>query len=125
MVTAIVIPIICLYFFWITRKEMKVQEEKWLAVGNIRKEAVITGEIKSSTAEKQRFYHNRFIYVQELKLQTVSKQIIVKKMTPVTNNAKIKPFTVGDTVRIYGSWDGTQFYFHEFEVISSVKNTKR
>lgn len=104
---------------------MKVQEEKWLAVGNIRKEAVITGKIKSSTAEKQRFYHNRFIYVQELKLQTVSKQIIVKKMTPVTNNAKIEPFTVGDTVRIYGSWDGNQFYFHEFEVVSSVKNTKR
>ncbi|MCM2533523.1 hypothetical protein NDK43_15425 [Neobacillus pocheonensis] len=119
MVTAIVIPIVCLYFLWITRKEMKAQEQKWLAVGNIRKESVLTGQIKSSTEEKQRFYHNRFIYVQELKLQTEIKQITIKKMTPVTKAAKIEAFTVGDVIRIYGCWDGNQFYFDEFEVVSS------
>ncbi|MDQ0198467.1 hypothetical protein [Neobacillus ginsengisoli] len=101
---------------------MNVQEKKWLAIGNIRKEAVLTGKIKSFTEEKQRFYHNRFIYVQELKLQTVSKQIIVKRMTPVTKNAKIDPFTVGDVIRIYGNWDGNQFHFHDFELVSSGKN---
>src|SRR5436853_217744 len=98
---------------------MKEQEQKWLTHGIVRKESFLTGQIKSSTEEKQRFYHNRFIYVQELKLQTEYKQITVKKITPVTKTAKIEAFTVGDMVRIYGCWDGSQFNFNEFEVVTS------
>ncbi|MEH7493268.1 hypothetical protein V7177_13575, partial [Neobacillus niacini] len=66
MVTAVVIPIICLYFYWITRKEMKLNDSKWLASAEVRKEAVLTGEIRSVNREKQRFYYHRYTLLYEL-----------------------------------------------------------
>ncbi|MDF2858769.1 MAG: hypothetical protein K0Q87_4620, partial [Neobacillus sp.] len=39
MVTAIVIPIICLYFFWLTKKEIEEHDIKWLAAGEVKQEA--------------------------------------------------------------------------------------
>ena len=116
MVTAIVIPIICLYFFWLTRKEMKEQDVKWLAAKNVRQEAVITGEIKSIVEEKQRFYYHRYMYVQTLKLQTASRLITAKKVNPVSKNVKIDTFTVGEVIRAYGSWDGSKFLFSHYEI---------
>jgi hypothetical protein len=120
MVTAILIPIICLYFFWITKKEMKEQDQKWLSIGNIRQEAVLTGQIKDIVEEKQRFYYHRFIYVQELKLQLEVKSIIIKKVTPLTKNIEIDSFKVGETIRVYGMWEGSHFFFNHYEEINPV-----
>jgi hypothetical protein len=121
MVTAIVIPIICFYFFWITKKEMKEQDIKWLATGQVPEEAIVTGEIKSSFDEKQKFYYNRYIYIQELKLQTETKLITVKKLTPITKDIKIEPFQVGEKILVYGRWQDQQFYCAHFEKIQSIK----
>jgi hypothetical protein len=73
MVTAIVIPIICLYFYWLTKKEMKEHDRTWITAGDVRHEAVLTGEIKSIEEEKERFYYHRYIYVQTIQLQTATK----------------------------------------------------
>jgi hypothetical protein len=116
MVTAIVIPIICLYFFWLTRKEMKEQDEKWLAVGNVREEAVLTGKIKSIVEDKQRFYYHRYIFVQTISLQTDTKLITVKKITPLLKEIKMESFTVGEVIRVYGSWEGSIFLFSHYEM---------
>jgi hypothetical protein len=124
MVTAIVIPIICLYFFWLTRKEMKEQDQKWLSLSNVREEAILTGQISDIVAEKQRFYYHRYIYVQELKLQTEVKLIKIKKVTPLTKNVKISLFTVGETIRVYGMWEGSHFFFNHFVVVNP-DNEKR
>jgi hypothetical protein len=119
VVTAIVIPIICLYFFLITRKELKEHDIKWLAAGEVRHEAVLTGEIKDISSEKQRFYYHRYLFVQELKLQTGLKLIKVKKITPIQKNVKIEEFHIGDIIRVYGSWEGSQFLFNNYEMINS------
>jgi hypothetical protein len=66
MVTAVVIPIICLYFYWITRKEMKLNDSKWLAAAEVSKEAVLTGEIRSFNREKQRFYYHDIYWYMKL-----------------------------------------------------------
>jgi hypothetical protein len=124
MVTAIVIPIICLYFFWLTRKEMNEQDQKWLDISNVQEEAVITGQIYDLVEEKQRFYYNRYIYVQELTLQTEIKSIKLKKITPYTKDINLDPFTVGTTIRAYGKWEGNDFVFNHFEVINS-ENAKK
>lgn len=117
MVTAVVIPIICLYFFWITRKEMKLNDSKWLASAEVSKEAVLTGEIKSIIQEKQRFYYHRYILVYELTLQTEMKLIKAKKICPIRNNIKADTFSIGEVIRIYGSWKGNRFHFNEYQVI--------
>ncbi len=117
MVTAIVIPIICLYFFWLTRKEMKENDINWLAAGEVKQEAMLTGEIKGINVEKQRFYYHRYLYIQEIKLQTDLKIVKVKKVTPIRKNIKIEPFTIGEVLRIYGTWEDSCFQFSHFERI--------
>jgi hypothetical protein len=123
MVTAIVIPIICLYFFWLTRKEMEEHDIKWLAAGEVKQEAMLTGEIKSINEEKQRFYYHRYLYVQEIKLQSDSKIVKVRKVTPIRKNIIIEPFTIGEVIRIYGSWRGSYFHFSKFEQLTQKKVT--
>jgi hypothetical protein len=117
MVTAVVIPILFLYFFWITRKEMKLNDSKWLAAAEVAKEAVLTGEIKSINQEKQRFYYHRYILLYELTLQTETKLIKAKKIIPIRNNIEIDTFSVGEVLRIYGSWDGNHFHFNEYQLV--------
>jgi hypothetical protein len=116
MVTAIVIPVICLYFYWLTRNEMKEQDVKWLAASHVRQEAILTGEIKSVVQEKQRFYYNRYIFIQTIKLQTANKVISVQKVTPITKNVKIDSFTVGDVITVSGTWEGSKFLFSHYEI---------
>jgi hypothetical protein len=123
MVTAIVIPIIFLYFFWLTRKEMEEHDIKWLAAGEVKQEAMLTGEIKSINEEKQRFYYHRYLYVQEIKLQSDSKIVKVRKVTPIRKNIIIEPFTIGEVIRIYGSWRGSYFHFSKFEQLTQKKVT--
>ncbi|PLS06429.1 hypothetical protein [Neobacillus cucumis] len=114
MVTAIVVPIICLYFFWLTRKERKEQERKWLEVGEVRQEAVVSGEIKGIVEETQKFYYHRYIYVQTIKLQTSTKVINAIKRTPLTQDRKKDTFTIGETIHLYGSWEGNNFLFNQW-----------
>lgn len=96
---------------------MKLNEHKWLAFTEVKKEAVATGEIKSISQEKQRFYYHRFILVQELTLQTETKLIKAKKIIPIKNNIKIDTFSIGEVIRIYGSWEGNHFHFNEYQIV--------
>lgn len=125
MVTAIVIPIICFYFFWLTRREMKEQDLKWLNTGSVPQEAVLTGQIKNIVEEKQRFYYHRYIFVQEIKLQTHHKLVVIKKITPLTKNMKIDKFIIGEMIRIYGMWEGSTFIFNQYEVVNEGITFKR
>lgn len=118
MVTAILIPIICFYFFWLTKKEMREHDMKWLETEQVRHEAVLTGEIRSVSEEKLRFYYHRYIYVQELKIQTDSKLIKAKKITPLRKSTKVETFNVGDVIRIYGCWDNNHFHFNDYKIVS-------
>lgn len=120
MVTAIVIPIICLYFYWLTKKEMRENDRKWLEAAEVREEAILTGEIKSITEEKQRFYYHRYIFVQEINLQTETKLIKAKKITPLQKNTQIDKFTIGEVIRIHGHWEGSKFLFNHYLQISPI-----
>ena len=116
MVTAILIPIICLYFLWLTKKERKEQDEKWKKAGDVLQEAVVLGKLIEITEEKQRFYYHRHVIVQSIKLQTATKVITAVKTTPLTPHAKKDIFTVGETIRLYGSWEGSRFLFNNWVI---------
>ncbi|MDR6998032.1 hypothetical protein [Neobacillus niacini] len=96
---------------------MKKQDTKWLSLENIRQEAVAAGEIKSIFEEKQRYYYHRYIFVQEIKLQTETRQINVKKITPLTKTAVIETFQVGEFLKVYGCWENSHLVFSHFERI--------
>jgi hypothetical protein len=96
---------------------MKLNDSKWLAAAEVKKEAVLTGEIKSINTEKQRFYYHRYILVYVFTLQTETKLIKAKKIIPLKDNIELDSFSIGEVIRIYGSWEGNHFYFNEFQLV--------
>ncbi|NRD78754.1 hypothetical protein HPT25_15435 [Bacillus sp. BRMEA1] len=122
MVTAIVIPIICFYFYWLTKKEMKEYDRKWMEAGNVPKEAFVTGIIKSITEERQRFYYHRHLFIQTLHLQTSTKMITAQKTTPITKNMEKNSFHSGENIHIYGTWKGNIFNFSDYEIEPSDRD---
>jgi hypothetical protein len=118
MVTAILIPIICIYFYWVTKKELKEHEERWLNLTNLNEEAIVTGEIIHLTQTKKRYYYHRYISVIQIKLQTETKLIQVKRITPYKLQNEIQALKTGDKVRLYGNWEENEFRFLRYEFIN-------
>ncbi|PLS16560.1 hypothetical protein CVD28_15870 [Bacillus sp. M6-12] len=115
MVTAIVIPIICLYFYYITKKEMREQEAKWHAVGNIREEAAVSGEIVSITSEKEKYYYHRYIYNQHIILRTKSGNIHLIKKEPAKQKVPQLPFHEQQRIMAFGTWENSRFLVNRIQ----------
>ncbi|MGJ7910557.1 hypothetical protein [Neobacillus sp. LXY-1] len=116
MVTAIIIPIVLIYFYWLTKKEMKEHDAKWLATAEVPHEAIVKGKILNVREEKQRYYYHRYILVQILQLQTNAKTITAKKTSPIHKNMKKDVFNPGDVILLYGSWTNHHFLFSDFRI---------
>lgn len=104
MVTAIVIPIVLIYFYWLTKREMQANYEEWLKLEDIPEEAVVSGRIVEVREHKERFYYHRFNHVSVLKINTGVKELIVKKITPLRNGTVPPVFKEGASVHLYGNW---------------------
>jgi hypothetical protein len=116
MVTAILIPIICIYFYLVTLKEIKENENKWLALNNLQEEAILTGTIIQLVESKKRFYYHRYIHVLDILLQTETKSFQVKRVTPYIKQKNTLNLKVGDRVRLYGNWQENEFRFLRYDV---------
>ncbi|WP_158587579.1 DUF4131 domain-containing protein [Neobacillus notoginsengisoli] len=121
MVTAILIPLICLYFLWLTIREARENEEKWLDSGKAKEEAFLEGTITSILQEKQRFYYHRYLAVQELSIKSAGGTVQARIITPLTKDANLKDFRPGQTVRIYGSWQKNWFHANRVETTEQNK----
>lgn len=104
MVTAIVIPIICLYFYWLTKKEMRENYQKWIKLNDISEEAIISGVIVHLSESKQRFYYHRYVHVLELTVRSDLKKWKVKKITPLIKEVQLPDLQIGEYVNLYGNW---------------------
>jgi hypothetical protein len=111
MVTAILIPIICIYFYWLSKKELKQNDQKWLGLNEITEEAVLNGTILQIHEHKKRFYYHRYIHVVEIKLQTETKTLNVKRIIPYIKPIEPVPLKTGDQVKLYGNWKENDFHF--------------
>ncbi|MBY0120826.1 hypothetical protein [Bacillus sp. S/N-304-OC-R1] len=117
MVTAIVIPIICIYFYWITKKEMRESHEKWIQLKNIPEEAIISGRVMNVRESRQRFSHNRFVYVIDIKIQSGQSVWDVKKMIPIDGEQKLPQLQQGENIRVFGNWKEDYFLVARIEII--------
>ncbi|MGD6856183.1 hypothetical protein ACQCVO_13995 [Bacillus infantis] len=104
MVTAIVIPIICLYFFWVTRKERRKSEAEWRSIGTVPEEAVIEGKVTALSLEKQRYYHHLHVWVLEMRIQAASKTIIARKLQAADQGFRNSDIKEGGYVILFGKW---------------------
>jgi hypothetical protein len=118
MVTAILIPIICFYFYWVTKKDMKENEHKWKNLTNIYEEAIVSGKIIQLEETRKRFYYHRYINVMNIQLQTDTKMIHVKRVTPFTKQKDPIALKIGDHVRLYGNWHENEFQFLRFDIVN-------
>jgi hypothetical protein len=117
MVTAILIPIICFYFYLVTKKEMKENEQKWLNLSNIHEEAIVSGKIIQLAVTRTRYYYHRYIDVINIQLQTDTKIIQVKRVTPHIKQTEHVSLKIGDKVRLYGNWKENEFQFLRFDIL--------
>ncbi|ESU32894.1 hypothetical protein G3A_09065 [Bacillus sp. 17376] len=104
MVTAIAIPIVLAYFYWLTKKEMQTNFQEWIELENIPEEAIVSGKIIEVNEYRERFYYHRYNHITVLRVNTGLKEITVKKVTPLMKGAVPLRFHEGEIVHLYGNW---------------------
>lgn len=115
MVAAIVIPILFLCFFIITKRERKDFTAKWLAVNNVEEEALLRGTITNITKEKQRYYYNKYIFVTDLVIKEQHKHTKARHIMPITTDFTPPTFTIGTKIHCIGKWENDIFRFTNFK----------
>ncbi|MEH7122988.1 hypothetical protein V7122_24165 [Bacillus sp. JJ1532] len=115
MVTAIVIPIICIYFYWLTKKELRESNEKWLKLKNVPEEAIISGTIVNLNESKQRFSYYRYVYVMDIKIKSDHSYWDVKRMIPIDKESIIPQLNKGEMIRVFGNWKEDYFLVSRIE----------
>jgi len=118
LVTAIVIPIIIIYFYIISKRELQSHTEQWLALEDVYEEAIVTGKIHQINLRKERFYYHRYIHIVELTLINNQTTTVVSKITPIVKGKVFtNDFQLGDKVRVYGNWKVGHFRFGRYEIL--------
>jgi hypothetical protein len=109
MVTAIMIPVLILYFYWIAKKELIKQKSKWKTLEDIKLEARIEGVILNISPKKKRFYHQYYMMVTTIQLQDRQRLFTVVHKQPLTAEWKPIPMIQGDQVVVLGHWEKDTF----------------
>ncbi|WP_223700353.1 hypothetical protein [Sutcliffiella deserti] len=115
MVTAIVIPALLIYFYWITRKEFAKQRTKWKSLGSIKLEARVSGEVCHIATIKKRYFYNYFLMVTTIKLRDQHRSYTIVWQQPFTEAWDPPSIQKGDHVHIYGAWNKDVFYAGEVQ----------
>lgn len=118
MVTAIVIPILIIYFYWITKKEAVKQKQNWETLDDIKLEARIQGTIDSISVEKKRFYHQYYMMVTTLRIEDRTQSYTVIRKQPFTKAWLPMALCKGDIVQAYGQWEKDIFIAGEMKKIT-------
>ncbi|MFE7064400.1 hypothetical protein ACFVAD_19905 [Sutcliffiella sp. NPDC057660] len=105
MVTAIVIPILILYFYLITKKEKAKQRQKWEMLDKLMLEARIQGTITALSTVKKRYYHEMYMMVTTIQLQSNDRTVSVVLRQPFTQDWKEMNLRPGNAVLVEGQWE--------------------
>ncbi|MEA3318840.1 MAG: hypothetical protein U9Q88_02350 [Bacillota bacterium] len=118
MVTAIVIPILIGYFYWITKNEAKKQKERWKNLSHVPSEARVEGKLLSIHTENKRFYHQLYLLETTCRIQNDNGLITVVYRQPFTTTSNPPSFSKGDQLQIVGSWDGEVFLAGDMKLVN-------
>jgi hypothetical protein len=121
MIAAIVIPIIFLYFLYITIKERKRRIEKWQQIGTIKEETFLRGKVIQSFTRSKRYIGNYFVSETTLLIKNETdtyKAIITVPITPTLQAVQINNET---TITCFGYWDKKNFIFSRYRTHEDEK----
>ncbi|WP_339145696.1 MULTISPECIES: hypothetical protein [unclassified Sutcliffiella] len=119
MVTAIVIPVLILYFYWITRKEAAKQKARWENLCDIPLESRVEGKVVDLHTEKKHFYHQLFTLDTTIRIQNINKTITIVYKQPYTESNSPPSLMPGDELMIHGMWEDDLFRAGEILTIKS------
>lgn len=116
MIAAIVIPILFLYFLYLTMKERKKRIQLWTNIGNIREESVIKGKIVQIYTSKYTYIGKYEVLEATLLIKTNNGTIKAKKKMPITSDFQPPYFEVNTTIYCYGSYIRQHFIFNRYHL---------
>lgn len=120
MITAIAIPLLFLYFYYVTRKERKQFYNKWLQIGKVAEESFVKGTIVDIREKTERYYYHYSIYIIDLLLQHENEKIAARIQFPMTDSLQKPSFQIGETIICYGQWKNRLFLFATYQTASTV-----
>lgn len=117
MVTAVLIPLIFLYFFVVAVKERKKRYEEWLQINSIREVAFLEGEIKQIYSRVENYVGKNKIYIVQLLIKGKHSSVKAFSKTPITtDNLPSHEFIEGQQILCYGYWEQESFVFSRYEI---------
>lgn len=105
MVTAILIPLICIYFYWLTRSEWKRKKYEWENISHIVEYSRLIGEIQAITKEQEKFYYGLYLDVYILEVLHNGKTIQAMRKLPVNFEQPHFEDLINKKVALYGKWE--------------------
>ncbi|MCA1029941.1 hypothetical protein LCL95_02700 [Bacillus timonensis] len=114
MVAAIVIPLLLLYFYIVTKREYDNHHKKWINLDKVCEDSLITGKVIRISQTKKRFYYNKYTQETEIILKSNSTNIVVKKIMPLTISMNSLDIRVGDHIVCYGQWQKDFFQMSRY-----------
>ncbi|MDF2556199.1 MAG: hypothetical protein K0R71_27 [Bacillales bacterium] len=118
MVTAILIPLICIYFYWLTKKEWTLKKKEWENAGTIPEHSRLIGEIQTITIESEKFYMGLYLIVFILEVKHNGKTTKAMKKLPVGSEQHHFEEFLYQKVALYGKWDGPIFLLNRIVLLS-------
>ncbi|ANB61652.1 hypothetical protein GFC30_1392 [Anoxybacillus amylolyticus] len=120
MVTAIAIPLLFVYFYYVTRKEQKRMYHQWLQVGNVPAESVVKGTIIAIQEKTERYYGHYLLAIIDLQLEHGKEKIMARMQFPLTESLQKPTFSIGDTMVCYGRWGNQVFLFTTYQTVATA-----
>ena len=105
MVTGILIPLICVYFYWLTRKEWKLRKQEWENIVDVQEHSRLIGKLQSITKQREKFYLGLYLDVYLLELKHDGKSTLALRKVPTKSDKPPFEKFLFQKVTLYGRWD--------------------
>ena len=115
LVTAIVIPILFLCFYFIVRKEKRKQLESWKALNQQEETDIIKGQIDNIYTEKKRYFQQLFLWKTTIHVIDGNQKYTIIYEKPADKKEATLRLSKRDYVACYGSWYQNVFQANRIE----------
>lgn len=117
VVAAIVIPILFIYFYFLTSREKSKQIYKWKRVGVVPEESRIMGKVDSIQQSTERFYQNYKVVLFIFTITSDDKRIRAVKKMPLGDEVPAVDIDKTTPVIMTGRWNKQTFLINKIQNI--------
>jgi hypothetical protein len=122
IITAILIPMIILYFYYLSKRERAKQLKEWKQVGKIVEKEEVSGKVIQVISDTETFYHGKYVWRGEITVKTegsIVKVLIRKPKDDTFSNLTIQKDA---DITCYGTRSASIFLANRIEINEKEKN---